>query len=104
MLLVASTQVLENYGFGLGGSHWKPKGGDTYVLARLSVSDVAAMAQEGSLKDHVMGLISKYGVEKRTDLVEEYLIDWSLEDEAEFLADPEMQEMAIDLTTQETVQ
>ena len=103
MILVASTQVLENYGFGLGGPHWKPKGGDTYVLARLSVADAAQMAQSGSLSTLVEKLVAQYQIAKCNDLIEEYLIDWSLEDEAEFMADPEMQEMVIDLT-KETVQ
>ena len=79
MKIVIQTQVQENYGAhdwdGVGAcpQYWKAKGGETYVVPDLTVDQVL------KIKDAQMQpLLARIAV--CNDGFEEYVIDWSIED------------------------
>jgi hypothetical protein len=80
MKLVIQTQVRENYGAhdwdgkGECPQHWKCKGGDTYVVPNLTVTQVLKIKDTGipTLKSLV---------ETSNESFQEYVIDWSIMDD-----------------------
>ena len=80
MKIVIQTQVQENYGAhdwdGVGAcpQYWKAKGGETYVVPNLTVDQVLKIKDTGipTLKALICTL---------NDGFEEYVIDWSIEDD-----------------------
>ena len=81
MKIVIQTQVRENYGAhdwdgkGECPQYWKCKGGDTYVVRNLSVTDGLRCAQ---YMKEIAPLI-----ETRSESFEEYILDWRLADDSE---------------------
>ena len=76
MKIVVETQVRENYaahnGF-TGEYHWKCKGGSTYVFPGLGWTDVEA--------NQAFAKIACELVSERNDYFEEYVLDWSFEED-----------------------
>ena len=76
MKLVIQTQIRENYaahnGF-TGEYYWKCKGGNTYVVENVNPKQAMRIGEEG------IPNLTKL-IEERNDYYEEYIIDWSLED------------------------
>lgn len=80
MKIVITTQCRENYGAhdwdgnGACPQYWKFKGGDTYVVANLSPTQVLKIKETGipTLKTLI---------ESKNDAFEEYVIDWSILDD-----------------------
>lgn len=78
MKIVIQTQVRENYAAhtGFNGEYrWKFKGGDTYVVPNLSVTQVLRIKEAG-----IPTLTAL--LEQRNDYLEEYILDWSILDDA----------------------
>jgi hypothetical protein len=87
MKIVIQTQVKENYGAhdwdGTGAcpQYWKFKGGSTYVVPNLSV--------EQTLRIREVGLPTLTAlIEERSDSFEEYILDWSIQDDDAVVCEP----------------
>ena len=77
MKLVIQTQIRENYAAhtGFDGSYrWKCKGGNTYVVENVNPKQAMRIVAEG------IPNLTKL-IEERNDYYEEYILDWSLEDD-----------------------
>ena len=80
MKLVIQTQFKENYGAhdwdgkGECPQHWKFKGGDTYVFPNLITNDITRIRESG------IPMLTDL-IESKSDYSEEYIIDWSFEDD-----------------------
>lgn len=79
MKLVIQTQFKENYGAhdwdgkGECPQYWKFKGGETYVFANLIPNDVTRIQESG------IPTLTRL-IENRDESFEEYILDWSFED------------------------
>ena len=80
--LVIQTQYRENYAahnedyvHGVSAPYWKFKGGETYVMENLSVATINEVAS-GNLMDNL-----KSDIEYSHEAAEEYIIDWSIEED-----------------------
>tara|TARA_B100001564_G_scaffold322608_1_gene302083 strand:+ start:621 stop:1112 length:492 start_codon:yes stop_codon:yes gene_type:complete len=80
--LVIQTQYRENYAahnedyvHGVSEPYWKFKGGETYVMENLSVASINEIAS-GNLMDNI-----KSDIEYSHEAVEEYILDWSIEED-----------------------
>jgi hypothetical protein len=94
MKLMVTTQVYENYGSSMV-PHWKAKGGETYCVARISYSEAAELGYSG-LSVLVNDLSKKHGIvvnafEDDDCNYEEYVIDWSLEEDDFITYDEKLQ-------------
>jgi hypothetical protein len=80
MKIVITTQIRENYGAhdwdgqGTCPQRWKCKGGNTYVVPNLSVTQVLRIKEQGI--PTLMSLI-----EQRNEGFEEYVMDWAILDD-----------------------
>lgn len=79
MKLMIFTQVHENYG-SESDPYWKPKGGDDYFVP-VSMDDLLASEDKAAF---LRGLVdaARAVIEQRNCMFEEYIIDWSLEDDS----------------------
>jgi len=86
MKLVIQTQYKENYGAhdwdgkGECPQYWKFKGGETYVFSNIKPSEVQRIIADG-----IPTLTSL--IESADDYAEEYITDWSFEDDAEVVCE-----------------
>lgn len=86
MKIVINTQVRENYGAhdwdGVGEcpQYWKCKGGDTYVVPNLTVSQVLKIKERGIPTLKAL-------IESRNEGFEEYVVDWSILDDDAVVCD-----------------
>lgn len=78
MKLMIFTQVHENYG-SESDPYWKPKGGDDYFVP-VSMDDLLASENKAAF---LRGLVdaARAVIEHRSSMFEEYIIDYSLEDD-----------------------
>jgi hypothetical protein len=74
MRLIAFTQYHENYSDS-SRPYWKAKGGNEYVIAKLSMEAVIKLGQKGMQK-MVDDASKKINIE--TAMVQEYVIDWDI--------------------------
>jgi len=78
--LVINTQLEENYGAhtwegkGKCPQHWKPKGGNTYVMENLSGACVKRILENG-----IPALDTT--ISQRDDYWAEYILEWSVQDD-----------------------
>jgi hypothetical protein len=78
MKLVIWTQYWENYGFAEGGEHWKPKGGDKYTLATLTIEEIMKLGSNGlACMAHALSIAQ--GKVWSNPASESTMIDWELE-------------------------
>lgn len=79
MKLMIFTQVHENYG-SEDQPYWKPKGGDDYFVP-VSMDDLLASEDKAAF---LRGLVdaARALIEERNCMYEEYIIDYSLEDDS----------------------
>lgn len=87
MKLFVYTQVSENYG-DENRPHWKNKGGDTYCIANLTYAQAAELGNAGLAK-----LVSEAAkkIECNEDFIQEYILDWSLEEDDFVTHDEQLQ-------------
>ena len=89
MKLMVATQYLENYGDDIH-TRWKHKGGWDYCVARLSYQEAAALGFKG-MDAMVQELVKKFNIVYANNMAEEYLLDWSLEEDNFITHDEELQ-------------
>ena len=86
MKIVINTQIRENYGAhdwdGVGEcpQYWKCKGGDTYVVPNLTVSQALKIKENGIPTLKAL-------IESRNEGFEEYVVDWSILDDDAVVCD-----------------
>lgn len=89
--LVACTQYRENYGAhswdGVGScpQYWKNKGGSEYTIARLTLSDIAALGPDG-----LEALVRENFEGVNDDFSQEWVINWALYEDGEETPDEKM--------------
>jgi hypothetical protein len=80
MKVVIQTQVRENYG-SADQPYWKFKGGDTYIVPNLTAVQAAKVQEQGIPTLKAL-------IETRSDMFEEYVIDFSVVDNAAVVCEP----------------
>lgn len=87
MKLVIQTQYCENYGAhdwngeGECPQYWKFKGGETYVVPNLSSDQVTQVIDRGIPTLRAL-------IEYSNEASREYILDWSVHDDADVVAEP----------------
>lgn len=87
MKLVIQTQYCENYGAhdwngeGECPQYWKFKGGETYVVPNLSSDQVTQVIDRGIPTLRAL-------IEYSNEASREYILDWSVRDDADVVAEP----------------
>lgn len=89
MKIFVKTQYLENYGDETN-PRWKFKGGYDYCVAQLSYQEAAALGFKG-MDQMVQELVKKFNITHADSMTEEYVIDWSLEEDNFITHDEQLQ-------------